>query len=265
MLAAAFVLVTALGGCGQTTSDDPSRAAHSIKPVDTVQRGGEEQSAASRPLIRHGSAGRPAARGSSPSLPPVRTTRRGSNAPVSGRARAVRDVTRLVFAEHGFERPTIVVGTAAQDVEAVMRGADACTAARTTEARLTSLLLKAVPWLRSVQIRVDATGQALTRYLAEHCRPLTLPTGQGRVVLTQRASGMGNTGPFTVRSSRWSVEYLNGGRLLKLALFRGGAPIGADATASPRAPGRRIFDGPGTFSLRIIGTGEWTVRVRDGI
>jgi hypothetical protein len=84
------------------------------------------------------------------------------------------------------------------------------------------------------------------------------------VALVHDGVGVETTKAFTVHSSRWSVEYLNGSGYLSVFVTRRARPVGQGFAINGRGAGRRTVDGGGTFGLRVVGVGEWIVRVRDG-
>jgi hypothetical protein len=180
-------------------------------------------------------------------------------------AQAVSQVTRAVLARYGFVAPQVTVRPAADGVQARLGTDQACTATAGTEAKLTSVLRKGVPWLRSVQIVVGATNQSLSRYVRGHCRPVSLPTGSGTAVLTKQGSAWETTETFTVHSSRWSVDFINEGSMLDVVVVKGGVSTGSRFRAVGRGAGKRVLAGAGRISLRVAGTGDWVVRVRDGV
>jgi hypothetical protein len=184
--------------------------------------------------------------------------------PEGKRARLVRIVTRAVVARFGFNPRAITPTSGGLGVRIALRSGEACTSTSSTEPQLAALVHKAVPWLRRVQIVVGPSGRRLTDYAGARCRPATLPSGRGSVLLTQRGSALGSTTGFTTGSAQWSIEYLNESRLLQILVLRNGAPTGRPLIAQRRGPGRFVVRGAGRYSLQISSIGAWTVRVRDG-
>jgi hypothetical protein len=84
------------------------------------------------------------------------------------------------------------------------------------------------------------------------------------VVLTLDGSHQATTRSFTVRSKRWTIEYVNGGSFLQVIPMKGDLPTAGAFSVSKRGSGRHVVAGAGTFRLSIGGTGTWVVRVRDG-
>lgn len=254
----AAIVAASAAGCGG--DDDAETQREAIKSVPTTGHAPRERgTGATRRGTRGAEPGRPSAGRSGES----RTGRASKRRPKNGRDAAVAAVARLVFERYGFRAPQVTVtgsGTAAR--AAITRG-EACKAWPRTGARLTTLLLQAVPWLRSARVVVGPAGPLLSAYVQEHCRPVELPRTAGTVLL-QRGTGLATTASFTVRSSRWSADFMNGGKLLQVSVMRGGVPHGTPVRMVGRGTGRHTFAGNGRASLRIIGTGEWVVRVRDG-
>jgi hypothetical protein len=69
---------------------------------------------------------------------------------------------------------------------------------------------------------------------------------------------LSETEAFTVRSPRWTIEYLNGGGLLQIMLLKDGHPAGKPFVAQKRGPGRFVATSSGRFSMQIFGVGDWT-------
>jgi hypothetical protein len=145
-----------------------------------------------------------------------------------------------------------------------MERGQACHARAETEGNLAKAMRASIPWLGSVHVTVDPGGEGLSRYVRRHCRPPALPGGGGEVIFSAQGVGLSKTAHFTVRSSHWTVEYLNGARELHMLLLRDGQPTDGSVDVTTRGPGRHGFSGGGTYSLQIASTGEWLVRVRDG-
>jgi hypothetical protein len=170
----------------------------------------------------------------------------------------------MVLSQYGFAAPQITVGGAAQDVLVTLSTTQACTAMPTTQANIVNLLRKAIPWLRSAAVQAR-TGESLVSYVSAHCRTPTLPAGHGPVVLDLQGTTPQTTRTFTIHSSHWSIEYFNGGDQLQMYVS-GAGRTPASLNAYRRKPGRYApLNGPGTYTIRIIATGEWVVRVRDGV
>jgi hypothetical protein len=118
--------------------------------------------------------------------------------------------------------------------------------------------------VRSVAITVAGSGQSVSAYASGHCSDLGLPTGgKGRVVLTRRGTGDATISAFTVRSRRWTIEYVNGGQRLTVFATKGRYPTGTPLSTQSRS-GRQVQTGAGRFGLHVTGTGGWVIRVRDG-
>ena len=141
---------------------------------------------------------------------------------------------------------------------------DACTTSPDAESQIAGRIRQTLPWVRSVQIRVGATGRALGQYVRTSCATLSLPGGTGRVVLTQSGSNMATTRTFTVHLRRWTIEYVNNGRLLQIFPMKRGNPTIGTFIVKTRSAGKHVMSGAGTYSLQVTGFGRWEIRVRDG-
>jgi hypothetical protein len=256
----AAIVVMSAAGCGG--GDDADTRREAIKTVSTTADAPRE-SGASATGTRRAEPGRASARESDLSGRSG-TARVGARPPKNGRDAAVAAVARVVFERYGFSAPGVTVTASGTGVRAAITAREACTAGPSTEARLTALLLKAVPWLRTARVVVPPSSSPLSAYVQGHCHAAELPRATGTVLLQQRGTGLATTASFTVRSSRWSVDFVNGGKILQVSVMRGGAPDGTPLRAVGRGSGRHTFAGAGKARLRIVGTGEWVVRVRDG-
>jgi hypothetical protein len=185
------------------------------------------------------------------------------NAPASKRVKLVKILTRALLMRFGFT-PAVTVGANGNTVRAALSAREACTATTGTEGRLVSSIREALPWLQSATIVVGQTGQRLSHYVRARCRPVVLPGGPGPVRVTKSGTHFGTTASFTVRSDRWTVEYINGGQYLQVIVLKSGAPSDAGVQVTRRGPGRQVLSGSGRVSLQVFGSGEWVVRVRDG-
>lgn len=274
-VAVAVGVALAAAGCG----DSNQRPVASIKSVPTTPGTGSPAVKGSGKTERGAGQAKPgSSRGGSSQLPalPAQPGAGGSSQLQRAVSRAIQRLPRgkrdsyvtatalAVFAGFGFDGMQVVLSGGGTDVRGVMDRGQACSARAETEDNVTSTVRNAIPWLASMQVVVQPGGERLSRYVRAHCRPPALPGGAGEVVFSGQGVGLGKTRQFTVRSSRWTVEYLNGGRSLHMLVLGDRSSSSAPLDAAGRGPGRRTFSGPGTFSLQIAGTGEWLVRVRDG-
>jgi hypothetical protein len=188
--------------------------------------------------------------------------RAGSQVPPSKRASVARNTARLVLGIFGLRASSLSASADGTTVRADVAAGSACAIKTGTGQSATARLQKVLPYVQSFQITV--AGQPLGQYLQRNCRRGTLPGGKGAVVLTQSGSGFSTTRSFTVRSSRWTVEYVNSGSFFQVFPFKGSLPRRGAFALRQRGSGRHILTGKGTFRLKIGAIGDWTVRVRDG-
>jgi hypothetical protein len=275
-VAIAVTVALAAAGCG----GENEKPATSIESAPTTPRSASSDPA-SKPPRRAGGRGaspndprRPAdGAPSSPTLP-AQPGAGGASELQRGVARAIRRLPRgkrdsyvrssalVVLAGFGFEGKRVVFDAAGTGVRAAIPRGQACSARAETEGNVAKVMRSSIPWLTYMQVVVEPGGQRLSQYVRANCRAPALPSGRGEVLLSTQGVGPGKTRQFRVRSRRWTVEYLNGGRSLHMLVLRDGYATGASLDATRRGPGRRTFSGPGTFSLQIASTGEWVVRVR---
>lgn len=185
--------------------------------------------------------------------------------PAGDRRSIARAEAAIVLRGFGFSAPTLRVSPDGSQIQASVRAADACSAASGTEGSVAARIRLFASFVRSVRITVAPTGTSLAQYVSRNCGGADLPNGHGPILLTQRGSNFGTTKSFTVRSSRWTVEYVNQGKFLLVIPLKGAtAANGGTFKVSKPGSGRHLMTGAGTLRLRIGGTGAWVVRVRDG-
>jgi hypothetical protein len=183
--------------------------------------------------------------------------------PASKRVRTIDAAASLVLKLYGFEGADVTVTPTGDAVRAVVPAGGACTSTASTEGRIAAQIRRAVPIVQSVQITVGGTGASLSQYVHRSCQSGGLPLGSGPVVLTQQGSRFATTRSFTVHSRRWTIDYVNGGDFLQVLPMRGDLPTIGAFTVTKRTAGKRVLTGAGTFRLRVGGSGDWTIRVRD--
>jgi hypothetical protein len=170
-----------------------------------------------------------------------------------------------VLTTAGFSQAELAVGAGGRTIAIAIATDSACTATAGDEARIVRQIEQVAPFLNAVTVRIAGSGQSLSSYVSAHCSGSRLPAGPGRVVYRRTDKGFVTTSSFTVRSQRWSVDFENDGSFFAAFVLRyTGKPLPRTITSTRRASGSRTFAGPGTFRLRISGSGRWTVRVRDG-
>jgi hypothetical protein len=125
-------------------------------------------------------------------------------------------------------------------------------------------LKQVAPFLSTVTVGVADSGQSLSHYITARCASSRLPSGPGRVAYTRTGRGAVTIGAFTVHARRWTIDFENDGAFFAAFVLRNGRPLPEVITATRRSVGSKIFNGPGSFRLRISGSGRWIVRVRDG-
>lgn len=252
-------------GCGGSGGDSGERVT-SIESVPTTPR-----SAAAKP----GRTQKPGASSESQrkrqGTLPKGTDLRGaagrvlSALPPDKRAGLVTRAARHLLSSYGFRNASVSSSRGGTAVRAVLTPRESCNGTASTEDHFRDHLRKMLPFVRSTSISVGSTGQSLSRYVAGNCRSLEPPAGRGTVVLTRDGSGPSKTPSFTVRSRRWAVEYVNNSPgFFQVLVLKGSQPTGDVVSVLKRGAGRKVMSGSGRFRLQIVGTGEWTVRVRDG-
>lgn len=180
------------------------------------------------------------------------------------RAKVVRYYTRVVLAAFDLKATRISVSYGGAEVTVILTRRTACRAHSDEADRILRGLRDAVPYPRTVTVRVAGTDESLGAYLAR-CERQSLPGSRGRVVFSKSGSRLHRTGPFRISSKHWTVEYTNTGSFFQVFVFKG--KQGQQNPISRRKPGsgkRTYRTGPGKFKLYISGSRDWTVRVRDG-
>jgi hypothetical protein len=184
--------------------------------------------------------------------------------PPDKRANLVKKSAPVVFSGFGFREPNVTIGAGGSSLRAVVSAKEACGGTSSTQALITSRMQKVAPFLQSVEITVDGTNQSLSDYVAHKCAGPRLSGGKGRVVVTQSGSGFATTRSFTVRSRRWTIEYVNNATFLSILVMKGETPSGGAISTVARGSGHRVVSGTGRFRLKVTSIGSWTIRVRDG-
>ena len=179
-------------------------------------------------------------------------------------ATAARKTTLIVLGLYGMRAQTVSATRSGDGVHAAVGIADACPVDPTVEAQVVARIRKAVTFVHSVSITVAGTGQTLSAYARSSCAAPRLPGGPGRIVLTQTGSGSVTTNTFTIHSARWSIDYVNAGRLLAVLPLKGGVPTIGAFSVTKHGAGQHLVQGAGTYDLQVTGVGTWIVRVRDG-
>lgn len=248
-----------LAGCGGGESE---RAETIPAAPKTTPRAPADPDREAGPAGRGGSTG-----GASP----AQDTRAGrvtdaiAGLPLARRLALVSHATRLTFDHLGLRDLRVRTSRGGRSVTAILTAAQACRATPRTAQLVTQKLRVNMPYVASLRIVVGEDAQPLDEYVRRHCRTAALPaSGPGRVVLTRTGSGIATTTPFTVRSKRWTIEYVNHARFLQVIPLKGGSIADVGVTAGKRGFGRQAVSGPGRYRLKVASAGEWTVRVRDG-
>jgi hypothetical protein len=259
---AAVAAILAGGGCGGDDGD-PTASVRSVSstPGELPRTVGGDGKARTR-----GEAGKPTPRGRAAVKKQLakRFEQVAKRLPPRRRVRLATQVTEAVMNRYGFRSARASATGGGWGVRVTIPAGEACTAQARDERVLVDAVRDGVPWLRSVQVVAGEGGQPLSSYVRRSCRPLTLPGGRGPVVLTQRGSSLQRTKLFTIRSRRWTIEYVNLSGFLRVHLGKDGAPTGTQFYTAKRGVGRWVASGPGRFGLNVTSLGPWTIRVRDG-
>jgi hypothetical protein len=258
---AALAVGILMSGCGGGSSQP---VGHNNLANATTSTNAAKSATQANQAKRHGARHRPP-RGAAKQTPSVGQAL--NRMPASKRAALVQGLATTVFSGFGFSNATLHVASGGNVIQAAVPAADACSATANTDSLIAGRIRQSLPFVQSVQISVGNTGIPLSKYLSDNCANENLPGGRGPVVLTQRAqpgTTFGSTRQFTVHSSRWTVEYVNPGKVLQILPMRGSAITTGVFTVAKRGAGRRVMTGAGTYTLRIAGLGAWVVRVRDG-
>jgi hypothetical protein len=164
----------------------------------------------------------------------------------------------------GFRKAAVHVDRSGRNVTIVIPASSACAAQPGDERKLIGAVKQLAPFVVRVSVLVSGSGQSLSSYIATRCGSSGVPSGSGRVVYNRTGRGVVTSPVFEVHSRRWTVDYRNSGRFLAIFVLKNGKVQREAITANGRTTGSKTFTGPGKFSLRISGSGTWTVRVRDG-
>lgn len=276
LLALGLAAALGLGACGD---DDEAPSASSSKPVENTgdgeRSGGSSQKDGSAPAkdsVGSDDGGAKAARGASErSSKTTRSKRRAltraealRRLPRKHRARYVKRFAKIIVAASDLEGGKVDVSYGGVAVRVALPAKVACRAEPNEGDRILRSLKRVVPYPRSVTVSVAGSSQPLPAYLASSCKRRELPGGQGRTVLRLSGSGVQQTKPFTIRSKRWTIEYVSKGSFFSIFVRKGRRPQRAVTSEETSQSGKETYRGPGKFTLQIAGTRPWTVRVRDG-
>jgi hypothetical protein len=174
-----------------------------------------------------------------------------------------RVAARSTLLSGAFPDARIVVGADGRTVAIAIPRDLACTARPGEESRIVRRLKLAAPFLASVTVGVADSGKSLAGYVSARCAKSNLPYRPGPVVYQKTGMAGTTTASFKVRSPHWTVDFENDGAFFAAFVLRNDKPLPHPITASKRTVGSKSFTGPGTFRLRITGSGRWTVRVRE--
>lgn len=179
-----------------------------------------------------------------------------------GRERLAEAGVRRVLLGLDFRGARVRASARGTVAEVVLLASQGCRAHRDEGHRILAAARDMVPYLRTVTVTVG--DDAIATYQARECKPIELPPGAGQEVLTQNGSGADQTKEFTIRSDRWTVEWVNRGTFFQVWALKGDEAEEGPIVANTPGSGSRSFRGPGTFRLAVSGSGDWTVQVREG-
>jgi hypothetical protein len=240
--------VVALAGCGSGGGNTHSAARTQLtSPAADGQGGASTSRNRAGARAGHGSA-QVRGRGLSPAQ----------------RIALARGAARSVLMQVGFSEAAIDVGGEGRTVAIAIPAGSACTASPGDETRIVHQLEQVAPFLSRVTVGVAGSGQSLSSYATARCPSSALPSAPGRVAYHQTGRGFATTGSFAVHSPRWTIDFENDGAFFAVFVLRSGKPLPRVITETQRSAGSKTFSGPGSFRLRISGSGRWTIRVRDG-
>lgn len=196
----------------------------------------------------------------------LEATRRGAerNAGRGGRrvsSPSIRWQAEAVLASLGFNRSEVRVG-AGRRMIVLLDPRSACAARPKDALAIEEQIKRVAEPIREVIVEVGGRGLSLGDHLRAHCSRRTTGHRRGRLVYQKRDEGRADTPTLKLRSPRWWIEYENYGALLQIFVFRDGTLRGPPIMVEGRGRGRKTMRGEGRFRLKIVGTAEWTVRVR---
>lgn len=276
LLAFGLAAALGLGACG---GDDEAPSAANSKSAESTREGGKsggssEKDGTVRARDSGGSDGdgaEPASGSSEKSSKTTRSKRREltraealRRLPRKHRARYVKRFAKIIVAASDLGGGKVDVSYGGVAVRVALPAKVACRAEPNEGDRILRALKKVVPYPRSVTVSVAGSSQPLPTYLASTCKESELPGGQGRTVLRLSGSGVQQTKQFTIRSKRWTIEYVSKGSFFSIFARKGRRPQRAVTSEETSQSGKETYRGPGKFTLQIAGTRPWTVRVRDG-
>lgn len=184
--------------------------------------------------------------------------------PIARRATLAKAAAQVALLQVGFTDATIHIDRSGRIVTIVIPASSACAAQPGDERKLRDAVRRAASFVAQVSVVVSGARQSLSSYLATRCRNSLSSSGGGKVVYERSARGVVNAPTFKIRSRRWTVDFSNSGSFLAVFVVKNGKIQGQPIVAKGHKTGSGTFAGPGRFSLRISGSGTWTVHVRDG-
>jgi len=187
----------------------------------------------------------------------------GADLPGAQRRTLVDRIAPAVVMGLGFGEPKLT--TDGSNVTVAVARAKACALGAKGPATLAERLRGALPFARSLRVVVQEDGKSLAAYAATACEPPKPPAAPGRLVFEQDGGpGNAETKTFTIGGKKWTVTYANNGEFFQAFAVKDGKVQSPAISATKRGKGSQTFKGPGTFTLRITGSGDWSVQVRDG-
>jgi hypothetical protein len=180
------------------------------------------------------------------------------------RVTAVRDLTAATLLTAGFPSSTFTVAGDGNRVDITLSRADACSAKASDAGTISSSITGILNISHGVRMHVAGTKLSLARYLKGNCPQSQGPEGSGKLLYNTSSSGIVMTPAISVRHSAWTIEWESRSSQLQVYLYKGGKLVSVLVNEIKRGSGQTTLTGAGRYQLKIAGTADWSVRVRDG-
>lgn len=183
--------------------------------------------------------------------------------PPTDRASFARTAATSLLVAFGLPRAEVVPNADGSVLRVNVPADEACSLRPADVHELERHLEDTVLVARIVSLEVKDGGGRLSAYVRTRCVNVSLPKAPGRLIYSERGTGLRESDELLVKAKRFTVAYASadavdvyvrsGNRTLDPAIRR---PTGG--------AGRETYAGRGRIQLTIAGPGRWSVRVYEG-
>ena len=145
-------------------------------------------------------------------------------------------------------------------VEVTLSKDAACRARAGDPRRIEAALKSALAFVQQVRLRVRDTRAPLSSYQRKSC-VAGAELGEG-LVFDANGKGTATTDAFTIDSRRWTIRFELGEGVVRLLVLRDGRLV-RQIGPPPDGSGERTLSDQGSFTIKIEGSGPWSLKVRE--